>query len=295
MCLLFAATHPERVLGLILQGSFARLDAEGETTVTERFEVFPSAWGKGLSKDLFFGDIPEAVLSRAACAHVERLSSTPGNVARQLELLKAIDVRAVLPAIRVPTLVLHHEDDPLIPVDRGRELAQGIPGARLVVCPGRSHTQLDEQGVMAAAITEFLARLAERETVDEQLATVLACRGRGFNPQMLRANADRFRGRALAAPDGETVYVFDGPTRAVDCALVNRAEAAELAQGLVLGIVGLGAESVTGSATRQATATAAAAAPGQVLMGRALHDVLAGARFRLEAVNGRDELYRVEV
>ena len=293
MVLIFAATYPERVLGLVLWGSFARLEAEGETTVGDRLDAIARGWGKGISKDVVFSDLPEETISRAACAHSERMSSTPGNVARQIELVKAIDVRATLPAIRVPTLILHQDEDPLVPVARSRELASGITGSRLVITPGHSHTALDKDGVMEAALVEFLTSIEAPDPVEEQLATVLVCRG-SDTVTVARANAERFRGRVLAkpGPSGETVYVFDGPTRAVECALANRAVDPRLAQGVALGIVGFSADRVSGPATGLAAHTADAAAPGQVLMTRALHDVLAGARFRMEPAG---DLYRVEV
>jgi pimeloyl-ACP methyl ester carboxylesterase len=293
MVLLFAATYPERVVALVLWGSFARLDAEGETTVGDRLDAIARGWGTGISKDVVFGDLPDEVISRAACAHSERMSSTPGNVARQIELVKAIDVRATLPAIRAPTLILHQDADPLIPVARSRELASGIEGSRLVITRGHSHTALDNEGVMEAAIRDFLTSIEEPDDVEEQLATVLVCRGAEV-VELAKANAERFRGRALAKPGAgrETVYVFDGPTRAVECALANRAVEPRLAQGVALGIVGFSADRVSGPATGQAAHMADAAAPGQVLMTRALRDVLAGARFRMEPAG---DLYRVEL
>jgi pimeloyl-ACP methyl ester carboxylesterase len=289
MCILFAATYPDRVLALVLAGTFARLDNDEGAKVSERFTAFPAGWGKGVTKDLVFPDFPE--LSRATCAHIERLSSTPSNVRRQVELMQAIDVRGVLPAIRVPTLVLHREEDPLVPAVLGRELAAGIPGARLVVAPGCSHAKFDDEGVMLAAVGEFLASLAPPETTDEQLATVLVCPG--VATADLTANAERFRGKALKAAGGQTHFVFDGPTRAVECALANRAATPGLAQGLALGIVTLSSQRVAGPAAAQAAATAAAATSGEVLLTRTLHDVLAGARFRLQPAAA--DLFRVEV
>ena len=292
MVLIFAATYPERVLGLVLHGSFARLDAEGETTVSDRLDLLARGWGTGISRDVVYADLPDDVVSRANCAHSEQMSSTPGNIAKQIELVKAIDVRATLPAIRAPTLILHQREDLVVPVARARELAAGIVGSRLVITPGRSHTALDDAGVMQAAIVEFLTSIGDVDAAEEQLATVLACRGTE-SVKLAKANAERFRGKALAKAGAarETLYVFDGPTRAVECALANRAADPHLAQGVALGIVGFSADRVSGPATGQAAATAEAAAAGQVLMTRALRDVLAGARFRMEPAG---DLYRVE-
>ncbi len=279
MTLLFAASHPDRVLGLVIAASFAKLDPDGESAVGELFDRLPANWGKGFSKDLIF---PDAPVSREQCAQIERLSSTPGNVARQVELLKAIDVRAVLPAISMPTLVLHREHDSLIPVARARELAAHIPGARLVIGSGAGHSGFDEEGAMVAALMEFLGSLAEPDAAEEQLATVLICRGGAA--ATARANAERLRGRAFSMRGGagETAYVFDGPTRAVECAAANRAAAPEAAQGLTLGIVAVGAGRVAGPAPAQAAEVAALAAPGEILMTRTLRDVLAGTRFALK-------------
>jgi hypothetical protein len=246
MTILFAASHPDRVRGLIITGSFAKLDPDDAGALLDRV---PPGWGKGVTKDVVFPHIPSEQLSRDQCAQLERMSSTPGNIARQVELMKAIDVRATLPAVSSPTLVLHRELDPLMPLARGREIAEHIPGARLVTGAGVSHTAFDEQGVMAGALTEFLLSLQEPEPAEEQLATVLVCHGAALEAE--RANAERFRGKALASTSvhGEAVYVFDRPTRAVECAIANRAASGTAVQGLTLGLVALRDDRVAGAAT----------------------------------------------
>jgi len=291
MSVLFTATHPDRVLGLVMVASFAKLDPDGETAVGELLDSLPPRWGRGFSKDLIF---PDAPLTREQCAQIERLSSTPGNVLRQVELAKAIDVRAALPAIGVPTLVLHRENDSLIPLARGRELAEHISGARLVVGAGYSHASFDKGGVMAAGLVAFLASLAVPDAVEDQLAAVLVCRG--GSEVAARSNAERLRGRVLTALGQSIAYVFDGPTRAVECAMANRAAAPEAAQGLTLGIVALGPDRVDGLAPKQAADVAALADPGEILMTRTLRDVLAGTRFALAEAGqlaGDQPCYRV--
>ncbi len=291
MSVLFAATHPDRVLALIVVASFAKLDPEVDTAVGDLLDTLPARWGQGFSKELIF---PDAPISREQCAQIERLSSTPANVLRQVELAKAIDVRPALPAIGVPTLVMHRDHDSLIPLARAREVAEHIPGARLVVGPGGSHAGFDGEGVMAAGLAKFLASLAAPEAVDEQLATVLVCDRELEN--VAGANAERLRGKALATSVGSVAYVFDGPTRAVECAMANRVAAPEVAQGLTLGIVALRAGSVGGPAPEQAAHIAGLAAPGEILLSRTLRDVLAGTRFELERsdqVAGDQPCYRV--
>ena len=97
-----------------------------------------AAWGTGEYWHALNPDMPWNEEIRAACARHDRLAASPGPYALLMHLVTEVDVRAVLPTIRVPTLVLHHADDPLIPPEWGKYVADHIPGAKYVEVPGRN-------------------------------------------------------------------------------------------------------------------------------------------------------------
>jgi pimeloyl-ACP methyl ester carboxylesterase len=134
---LFAATHPSRTTALIVLDGYA--DAGGTPLVRDEIQAATiRVWGSGEIHHLSNPDMPWNEEIRAAWARMERLAASPGIVARMMPLVAEMDVRALLPAIRVPTLVVQHADDPVIPPEWGRYLADHIPGSKYVELPGRN-------------------------------------------------------------------------------------------------------------------------------------------------------------
>ena len=129
MSILFAATYPERVSHIILFGGFARF-ADYAGDIEERIRQRVQHWGTGAGINALMPSLaanPDAV---ALFAKFERLAASPGAVRAVIQMNALIDVRSILPSVRVPTLVLHRPNDGLVPVELGRRLAEQIPAAK---------------------------------------------------------------------------------------------------------------------------------------------------------------------
>ncbi|MFY9917426.1 MAG: alpha/beta fold hydrolase, partial [Mycobacterium sp.] len=151
---LFAATHPSRTSALVVLEGYTdpmtqRQDGDGRAP-EEAFAAFVSMWGTGDWQHVLNPDMPWNEEIRAAWAREERLAASPRTVALVLPLVSEVDMRALLPTIRVPTLVVQHADDPLIPPEWGRELADHVPGAKYVELPGRNLYHFVEPGWRAS-------------------------------------------------------------------------------------------------------------------------------------------------
>ena len=151
----YAVRHPERVSHLILYGGFAagRNKNENETAeARERFAAMKTLVRQGWGADnptfrqLFTTSMmPTATKEQMeAFNELQRLSGSPEGAVRYLETVAELDVRNLLSKVRAPTLVLHVRDELTVPIDRGRELAAGIPGARFVALPGKNHVLLEQ-------------------------------------------------------------------------------------------------------------------------------------------------------
>ena len=172
---LFAATYPEQVEALIIYGSTARwADSLSDSTLEFMNEYFESAWGSG-----DFGAVIAPTLSEDENFHrwfarLERLTATPGAARELMRWNAEVDVRAALPAITAPTLVLHRSDDMAAPIAGGRYLAEHIPGARFVEFPGDEHYPfVGDVDRVVDEIEEFLTGKRSRRAIDRALATVL--------------------------------------------------------------------------------------------------------------------------
>src|SRR6266545_836746 len=142
MSVLFAATYPERTVALVLYGSTARARRDVDyphgcdEAFAELYRIFDNGWGTGESLRVFAQSMADDERTREVMGRVERAAGSPGTMRPFLDTLVGIDVRAVLPMISVPTLVVHATDDACVPIGNGRWLADHIPGARFVELPG---------------------------------------------------------------------------------------------------------------------------------------------------------------
>jgi len=316
MCMLFAATFPERVRALVLYGAYAHFHSA--VLSPERLEEFiariDAEWGSGASLRFFSPGRLNDPAYRAWWARFERLGASPRAAIALARMNALIDVRHVLPAIRVPTLVIHRADDVRVKVEAGRVLAAAIPGARYVEVPGTDHPIWtgDVDRVMDE-IEEFLtgARHPPRPA-ERVLATVLAAeladaeRGaaadrEGWGERLAQwrdvaaAEVARFRGRLLGpvrAADGALLAAFDGPVRAVRCAAALRSAAPALLLGRPLR-AGLHAGEVAAPGSGEGTGegggalalhfalrVAGLARPGEVLATSTVRDLVAGSGLR---------------
>jgi len=207
----------------------------------------------------------------------------------------AIDVRDVLPAIRVPTLILHRTEDRLLTIDEGRYVASLIPGATLIELPGEDHLPfVGDQDTMLDAIERFLGNGHQAVDADRVLATILTASIDAADPAarqafeaQARGDIDRQRGRLLAFTPTQIQAAFDGPARAIRCAatLVAAGARAERAvrAGLHTGECELVAGEMQGVAVGLSSDLAALARRGEVLVSRTLVDLVAGSGLEFES------------
>jgi class 3 adenylate cyclase len=315
MALLFAATYPERVRALVTYGSLPRFVRgpnfpwrEPRHEYLAEVEADAARWGTEESAREWLEEqgmdaSPEAVRDRA---RRDRLTISPGALV-QLGLMNAeIDVRPILPTIRVPTIVLHRREDPN-PIEAARWMAEQIPGARFLELPGGPHMPYygDSESVIAA-IREFVEPvcLEAAHPYDSVLATVLFTdlvgstakavelgdrRWRELLEQhhaRIRAQLSRFRGVELDTAGDGFFARFDGPARAIRCACAIREAVGELGldvrAGLHTGECEIVDGKVAGVAVSIGARVAAKAGPGDVLVSQTVKDLVAGSGIAFE-------------
>lgn len=302
MSILFAATYPERVAGLILFGTYAR--AVGASVTQDDLAASErgvrEGWGTGKSLPNF---APSAAGNPAAIANwakFERLSASPSDVINLLRMNHEIDVRHILPAIRVPTLVIHRRDDVRVRSLAGRELAAGIPDARYVELPGSDHlVWVDDQERIIEEIRQFMGAAPAEIESDRVLATVMftdivdstkravAAGDRKWRATLeahhvtVRAQLQRHRGREVKTTGDGFLALFDGPARAVRCAqeIVRavRPLDIEVRAGVHTGEVEMMGDDVGGIAVHIAARVAGRAHASEVLASTMVKDLVAGA------------------
>ena len=312
MCLLFAATYPERTKALILFGTFAKFLAApdypyGTTQSTlewlcnERLEV----WGEGIGIDFFAPSWALDHEARRWYGQLERLSATPSNMRALWRLHSEIDVRAVLPTIQAPTLVLHRKDD-MVDVRLGEHLAAHIPGAQLVVLPGADHEiAAGNADAVLEAIEAFLTDGRDHSVDDSRaLATVLfsdivdsTARAsflgdRGWTALLdqhdlvIDQSLQEFRGRKVKSTGDGVLALFDGPGRAVRCASAIRHGLRGLGIPTRIGVHAGEVEArwndVGGLAVHIAKRIESTANTDEVLVSRAVVDLVAGSGIEFE-------------
>ena len=285
-----AASFPERVRGLLVAGSFARWSAAPdypEGWPPERFDELRAyigrAWGSGAT-------IRAIVESRAGdpsieawAARAEQQGASPGAALDLLEMNLAVDVRAILPAVAVPTVVLHSRRDALFPVESARYLAAHIPGARLVETEGRDHAFLFDGAADLRAALDWLVR-RPAPTPASFLATVVVLEADGAPA---RAELDPLVARhgGLPVHDG-LAWSFDGPQRAIRAARVLLAAAGgrdrQARAGVHTGEVTRLEGGLRGEGVETARAVARATRPGEVGVSRVVRDLVHGSPFEFD-------------
>ena len=312
MGMLFAATYPERTNALIFVNSTARVKLAEDYpfgATPEQLEAFArvhvEAWGTGANVSFMAPSRSDDEPYRRWYGWLERLSQNPATVEATLGWLFDLDLRSVLPTIRVPTLVLHREAGQVPQLDQGRYLADHIAGARLVVVPGTDYEIISEHAdEIIDHIEEFITGAPPVREPDRALATVLftdivastehATRlGDKKWTQLLdqhdaliRRELDRHRGRRVN-PTGDGILAsFDGPARAVRCAqaIVEavRPLGIEVRAGLHTGEVELRGDDIGGIAVHIGQRVSALARPGEVLVSRTVTDLVAGSGLEFE-------------
>ena len=175
---LFAASHPERTQSLVLYGSFARFRhwIATDQAWDALMKYMDEAWGSGKGLRAFAPSKANDAALQQWWGKFERLGASPSAAMALMRMNREIDISGILHSIRVPTLVIHRTEDTLVSVEGGRELAAGIPGARLVEFPGADHLGfLDDAASdrMIAEMEELLTGSRSAPVIDRVLATVV--------------------------------------------------------------------------------------------------------------------------
>jgi pimeloyl-ACP methyl ester carboxylesterase len=331
MCILFSATFPERTSALVLVGCYAKrsrtddypwapdpVERERDIAETER------TWGRVDPTPTLAPSLADDQAFRDWVRRYLRLSASPRAAAAVLRMNTQIDTRDVLPAIRVPTLLIYRTGDYDVLVDEGRWIASRIPDARFVELPRSDHLMwAGDAGAILDEIEGFLTGVRRGPAPDRVLTTVLftdIARSTERAAEMgdhdwaglierhhaaIRRELNRFQGREVDTAGDGFLARFDGPARAVRCAIAAgeavRALGLEIRAGVHTGEVELIGEAIRGVAVHIGARIAGLAAPGQVLVSGTVKDLVAGSGLRFEdrglhelkGVPDRWRLYRV--
>jgi class 3 adenylate cyclase len=304
---LFAATHPSRTTALVVLEGYAdpRADRTGGMKFEEGLAAFVAMWGTGELQHAMNPDMPWNEEIRASWARVERLAASPGTVAMMLPLVGEVDVRAVLPTVRVPTLVLHHAGDQFIPPAQGKYVADHISGAKYVELPGRNvHHFVEPWRDSFQEICEFLTGQQPDVADDRVLATVLftdivdstrraaEMGDRDWHALLdahdavVRSQLARFRGREVNTSGDGFLAMFDGPQRAIRCAMAIRDAVQtlgiEVRAGLHTGECEVRGDDIGGIGVHIGARVSALAGPNDVLVSSTLRDLVIGSGIEFE-------------
>lgn len=296
MSILFAATYPQRTIAFCTFGCFAKQIWSPDYPWT------PTPEERQLTYGAIESDWASVFNSVAPSLDPERLSqlvtycrrcASPGAALALLKMNTQIDVRAVLPTIRVPTLVMHRSGDRDAKIEEGHYLAEHIPGARFVEFPVVDHLWWTQgRDEIIDEIEELLTGAKPAREADIVGATRTAVE-RGDRPwlellqqhhALVRKELARFRGREVNTVGDSFIAIFDGPARAVRCACNIRDAVAQLGievrAGLHTGEIELVGEDIGGIAVHIGARVAAAAGPSEVLVSNTVRDLTAGAACR---------------
>ena len=304
---LFAATYPSRTTALVvLEGYADPISARTEgPTPEEILAAMVAMWGTGNFEHAINPDMPWNEEIRATWARMERLAASPGTVALILPMVSELDMRALLPTVRVPTLVLQHSDDPLIVPAMGKYVADHISGAKYVELPGRNMYHFVEPWRLSfQEIYEFLTGHQSDVADDRVLATVLftdivdstrraaEIGDRDWHALLdahdavIRAQLSRFRGREVNTAGDGFLAMFDGPQRAIRCAMAIRdavqALGIEVRAGLHTGECEVRGDDIGGIAVHIGARVSALAGANDVLVSSTLRDLVIGSGLEFE-------------
>lgn len=302
MAMLFAATHRERTSALVLANTAPRtLPGPGYPWgLSPEIELIIRKWGRESALDLAAPSAAGDDRFRTWMAKYERVSAPPGAATALWTMIAELDVRAVLPTIHVPTLVLHSRGNRVFPVENGRYLADSIAGATFVELPGIDHLPwAADAGPYVDEMKGFLTGVRPAAGIPERvLTTILFTDIVGSTEQAVelgdrrwRAMMDdhgdvtdthikRFRGRLVHSTGDGLLATFDGPARAISCAVAIRDRlrdlGLEIRAGIHTGEVEVAGDEVVGIAVHIAARVTALAGPGEVVVSTTVKDLVAG-------------------
>jgi class 3 adenylate cyclase len=302
---LFAATHPSRTTALVVLEGYAFAERVGGLDPDKAAAATVAMWGTGEFVRVANPDMPWNEEIRATWARYERLAASPGTVALMWPVA-SMDVRALLPTVRVPTLVVQHADDPFVMPAMGKYLADHIPGAKYVELLGRNvfHFVEPDWRPSFQEIAEFLTGHQAEVADDRVLATVLftdivdstrlaaEIGDRDWHALLdahdavVRAQLARFRGREVNTSGDGFLAMFDGPQRAIRCAMAIRdavrSLGIEVRAGLHTGECEVRGDDIGGIGVHIGARVSALAGPNEVLVSGTLRDLVIGSGLEFE-------------
>ncbi len=313
MCSLFAATYPEKTIAVVMIGTYAKriwaADYPWAPTAEARQEFYEEMqrdWGGPVGIEERAPSVADDPQFREWWATYLRMGASPGAALALTKMNADIDVRHVLPSIRVPTLVIHRAGDACLKVEEGRYVAEKIPGAKYVELPGVDHLPfVGDQDAILEEIEEFLTGVRHAPEHDRVLATVLfthiedeAAAGAASQDERawrnlierhqtnVRRQIELFKGREIEMKNGQLLATFDGPARAIRAASAISDFAMRLGlklkAGLHTGECDVIDDHVGGIAVGIGAQVAAKAAVGEVLVSHTVKDLVAGSGIRFE-------------
>lgn len=319
MSILFAATHPEQTRALVLWGTWARmLKADDypigvpETALDGMADHLAPLWGTGAGLSAWAPSLAGDPAARDRFARLQRLGASPGAARALMSSYMKIDVRAALPLVHAPTLVLHRTGDRMVNVELGRYVAEQIPGARFVEVDGTDHFWWTQDGDRVLEETEeFLTGARPVVEPERILATVLFTdivdstrtaaemgdrRWKAVLDQhdlMCARQVERHGGRVVNHTGDGILATFDGPARAVRCgqAITSGAQGLgiEVRAGVHTGEVEQRGEDIGGLGVHIGARVAALAGAGEVLVSRTVADLVIGSGLQF-AEHGEHDL-----
>lgn len=307
MCSLFAATYPERTAALVMIGTYAKRIRDDDypwgVSPEDRdafFEMMRRDWGKPVGIEERAPSLANDPDFREWWATYLRMGASPGAAVALTKMNAEIDVRNVLPSVRVPTLVIHRKGDLCLKVEEGRFVADQIPGSKYVELDGIDHLPfVGDQEEILSSIEEFLAGMRHAEEHDRVLATVLSVKLiEAPNEEVLeqvkahiRRQLELFKGHEIVIDNGGMLATFDGPARAIRCASAITGSAERLSVTLKTAVhtgeCDYAGQTYSGFAVELAQKIADESAGGKILVSRTVKDLVAGSGISFEEVGMR--------
>ncbi len=306
MAMPYAAANPGRVSSLVLVDCFARFLAAPDfpfgappEALDQALDAADADTGRGVMIDFFAPSVADDVILRRAWSRYERQAASPGSARAIVRLIYQSDVRAVLPAIHVPTLVIHRAEASGFAVEHGRYLAEHIDGARYVELAGvDSLIWAGDQDEIISEIQDFVTGTRPAPEPHRVLATILFTdivestslaaglgdeRWRSLlaeHDRAVRRQLDRFGGREVKTTGDGVLATFDGPARGIRCAIAIQESVAQLGlevrAGLHTGEIELVPDDIAGLAVHIGARIAAMAGAGEILVSGTVRDLVAG-------------------
>jgi class 3 adenylate cyclase len=313
MCILFAATYPERTSSLVLYGGMARAteapdypwgpSLEGFEQAAEEL-IMPVVY-KGLDIDIWAPSLDEDPAAMEWLSRYRRAAMSPDGITAVIQMFLEIDVRHVLPTLRVPTLVLHRHGDRVVNWRASRWMAEQIPGAVRVELPGQDHLPwAGDNDALVEEVRAFLTGTRVADEPDRVLATVMftdvvgstdraAALGDRRWTELLdahdtavRRELAAYRGREIKTTGDGFLATFDGPARGIRCARAIRSAATELdldvRVGLHTGEIELRGDDIGGLAVHISQRISAQAQPAEIIVSSTVKDLVAGSGIEFE-------------